>query len=74
MTGWTALSAPRAASTKPLPAFVATPMREAKAAREAADYGLAYNDGAADAIIRDAEEVCRVVIVYLRGSTPGIAE
>ncbi|MEN6517089.1 MAG: HEPN domain-containing protein [Methanospirillum sp.] len=29
-----------------LPAFVATAMREAKGAREAADYGLTYDDGA----------------------------
>lgn len=57
-----------------LPAFVATAMREAKAAREAADYGLTYDDGTAGAIIRDAEEVCRIVIAYLGDSAPETAE
>ena len=57
-----------------LPASVATAMREAKTAREAADYGLTYDDGTAGAIIRDAEEVCRIVAAYLDSSTPEIAE
>ncbi|HIH02826.1 MAG TPA: HEPN domain-containing protein [Methanoregulaceae archaeon] len=57
-----------------LPAFVATAMREAKAAREAADYGLTDDDGTAGAIIRDAEEVCRIVIEYLGDSAPETAE
>jgi uncharacterized protein (UPF0332 family) len=57
-----------------LPAFVATPMREAKAAREAADYGLTYDETAAGAIIRDAEEVCRVVASYLGDRVAGATE
>lgn len=57
-----------------LPAFVATAMREAKAAREAADYGLSYNDEAAVAIIRDAEEVCRIVTAYLDDPMLAIAD
>lgn len=42
-------------------------MREVKSAREAADYGLTCDDGTAGAIVRDAEEVCRIVTVYLDG-------
>jgi len=56
-----------------LPAFVATAMREAKAAREAADFGLTYDDGTAGAIVRDAEEVCRIVTAYLGDPAPETA-
>jgi uncharacterized protein (UPF0332 family) len=50
-----------------LPPSVVAAVRDAKSAREAADYGLTYGDDAAIAIIRDAEAVYHAASEYLSG-------
>ncbi len=52
-----------------LPSSIVTAVRDAKSAREVADYGLTYSDEAADAIIRDATEVYRVILDYHRNGS-----
>jgi uncharacterized protein (UPF0332 family) len=47
-----------------LPVTLARTVRDAKSAREAADYGLTYSDDAARMIVQDAEEVYRIVTTY----------
>jgi len=47
-----------------LPSTLARTVRDAKSAREAADYGLTYSDDAARMIVQDAEEVYRIVAAY----------
>jgi uncharacterized protein (UPF0332 family) len=48
-----------------LPASLATDLRHAKAAREAADYGLTYGRDAAEGILKDAAEVHRIASEFL---------
>ena len=52
-------------STGKLPSEIVEHVREAKSAREAADYGLTYGDDAARMIIHEAEDVFRIISEYL---------
>ena len=49
-----------------LPSKIVDHVRDAKSAREAADYGLTYGDAAAKMIIEEAEEVYRLISEYLK--------
>ena len=51
-------------STGKLPSEIVEHMREAKSAREAADYGLTYGNDAARMIILEAEDVLRILSEY----------
>ena len=42
-------------------------LRNAKAAREAADYGLTYGKNAAEGTVKDADSIWEIVSRYLAG-------
>jgi len=48
-----------------LPPAIITDIRNAKTAREAADYGLTYGQASAEGTVRDAEQIYQVVSSYL---------
>jgi len=55
-----------------LPVSIAADLRHAKAAREAADYGLTYGRDAAEGILADAGEVLRIASEYLTETGYGL--
>jgi uncharacterized protein (UPF0332 family) len=50
--------------TGKLPSSIVSNIRNAKSAREAADYGCTYGGDAALGIIQDAEDACRIISLY----------
>lgn len=51
-------------ATGKLPSSIVSNIRNAKSAREAADYGCTYGVNAAQGIIQDAEEAIRIISSY----------
>jgi len=54
-----------------LPASLVTDIRNAKTARESADYGLTYGQASAEGTVRDAEQIHQIVSSYLTGKGYG---
>lgn len=48
-----------------LPPAIITDIRNAKIAREAADYGLTYGQSSAEGTVKDAEQIYQIVSSYL---------
>ena len=54
-----------------LPPSIVTDIRNAKTARESADYGLTYGKDSAEGTVQDAEQILQVVSSYLAGKGYG---
>ena len=54
-----------------LPASIIPDIRNAKIARESADYGLTYGQASAEGTVQEAEQILQVVSSYLAGKGYG---
>jgi uncharacterized protein (UPF0332 family) len=54
-----------------LPASLVADIRNAKTARESADYGLTYGRASAEGTVKDAEQIYQIVSSFLTRKGPG---